>query len=396
MHAFVIMPFDAEFDAVYKDLLAKPLEDSGYIVRRADDVNTRQNVLADVVRGIAEADLLVADLTTLNPNVFYELGIAHGMGVPTVLVAHQDSSGDIPFDLRQYRTEFYDTHFQRAGAIIEALQKLGVEHAAEKVPFGSPISDFLPGAAKPTIRRHRTVATTTSISPSESREIEKVREPQESDDDDAEEGDRGLIEYVEEMNAAAEEFGEVTDRFNKATEATDEQITVLAEQMEAVDGNSPQGQAQMKRLLLQMAALLDDYSDHLETDQQRYEQVVERITANGLGYITLLASHADQYKDELESTLEASRSLRDTASATTESMVGLREAVRGLPPLLGPTIRARDRAVRALGAVLAQQERVRSYAEQSVGLAENALAGLSPEHTAETKLYGSESSGEAP
>lgn len=68
-HAFVIMPFDAEFDAVYKDLLAKPLEDSGYVVRRADDVNTRQNVLADVVRGIAEADLVVADLTTLNPNV---------------------------------------------------------------------------------------------------------------------------------------------------------------------------------------------------------------------------------------------------------------------------------------------------------------------------------------
>lgn len=306
------------------------------------------------------------------------------MGVPTVLVAHQDSSGDIPFDLRQYRTEFYDTHFQRAGAIIEALQKLGVEHAAEQVPFGSPISDFLPGAAKPAIRRHRT--GTTGISPSESGGIEKAREPQEIGDDDAEEGDRGLIEYVEEMNAAAEEFGEVADRFNKATEANDEQITVLAEQMGAVDGSSPQGQAQMKRLLLQTAALLDDYSDRLETDQPRYEQVVERITSNGLGYMTLLADHADQYKDELESTLQASGSLRDTVSETTESMVGLRDAVRGLPPLLGPTIRARDRAVRALGAVLAQHERVRSYAEQSVRLAEDALAGLPPEHTAEPVL----------
>jgi hypothetical protein len=144
----------------------------------------------------------------------------------------------------------------------------------------------------------------------------------------------------------------------------------------------------MKRLLLQTAALLDAYFDRLEIDQPRYEQVVERITANGLGYVTLLASHADQYKDELESTLEASRSLRDTVGETTESMVRLREAVRGLPPLLGPTIRARDRAVRALGAVLAQQERVRSYAEQSVGLAQEALAGLPPDPPTVTESEG--------
>jgi hypothetical protein len=386
--AFVIMPFDAEFDAVYKDLLAKPLEDAGYIVRRADDVNTRQNVLADVVRGIAEADLLVADLTTLNPNVFYELGLAHSMGVPTVLVAHQDASEDIPFDLRQYRTEFYDTHFQRAGAIVEALQKLGVEHAVGKVSFGSPISDFLPGAAKPTIAKHRTGPA--RLIPSESERVEKTGEPQEITDDDTEEGDRGLIEYVEEMTAAAEEFEEVADRFIKATDANGQQITVLAEQMGAVDGNSPQGQAQMKRLLLQTATLLDDYSDRLETDQPRYEQVVERITSNGLGFMTLLAGHADQYKDDLESTLQASESLRDTVSEATEGMVGLRDSVRGLPPLLGPTIRARDRAVRALGAVLAQHERVRSYAEQSVRLAEDALAGLPPERSAKTEPDGSE------
>src|SRR4051794_20171801 len=107
------MPFDPDFDAVYTDLIAQPLAEAGFVVTRADDVNARQNVLADVVRGIAEADLVVADLTTSNANVFYELGLAHAMGVPTVLIAQQDSSEDIPFDLRQYRTEFYETHFQR-------------------------------------------------------------------------------------------------------------------------------------------------------------------------------------------------------------------------------------------------------------------------------------------
>ncbi len=378
-HAFVIMPFDVEFDAVYKDLLARPLEEAGYIVQRADDANARQNVLADVVRGIAEADLVVADLTTVNANVFYELGLAHAMGVPTVLVAHQESSDDIPFDLRQYRTEFYDTHFQRAGAIVEALGKLGTEHAAEKVRFGSPISDFLPGAALPGIRARRTGAIGVALSSPDS---VANREVQEASDDDSDESHRaddvGLIEYTEEMTAAAEEFAEVADRFNKATEANGEQVTVLAGQMGSVDGSTPQGQAQMKRLLLQSAARLDEYADSLESNQPRYEAVVERITSNGLGYLTLLAEHADQYRDDIESALEASAGLRDTIDETTKSMSGLRDTVRELPPLLGPTIRARDRAVRALSAVLAQQERVRSYAEQSVRIAQEALDELSP------------------
>jgi nucleoside 2-deoxyribosyltransferase len=125
-------------------------------------VDTRQNVLADVVRGIADADLVVADLTTINANVFYELGLAHAMGIPTVLVAHQDAAEEIPFDLRQYRTEWYDTHFQRAGAIVEALHKLGVAHAQEQIVFGSPVSDYLPGADKPAARARRKVPFVTS------------------------------------------------------------------------------------------------------------------------------------------------------------------------------------------------------------------------------------------
>jgi hypothetical protein len=62
------------------------------------------------------------------------------------------------FDLRQYRTEFYDTHFQRAKAIVEVLERLGRTHAAGELTFGSPISDFLPGAAKPAIHAQRTGA----------------------------------------------------------------------------------------------------------------------------------------------------------------------------------------------------------------------------------------------
>jgi hypothetical protein len=370
LNAFVIMPFDIEFDAVYTDLLSKPLEDAGFNVSRADDVDTRQNVLADVVRGIADADLVVADLTTINANVFYELGLAHAMGIPTVLVAHQDSAEEIPFDLRQYRTELYDTHFQRAGAIVEALHKLGDAHARGVIVFGSPVSDHLPGADKPAARTRRKVPSSSPVAAAEN------GEGGQEGDEDSEESDRGLLEYSDEATAASQEFGEVAERFSAVTAKHSTEVTALTEQIDAVDASNPQGQAQARRLLLRTADLLDTYATSLEEDQPQLEDVVERITSNGLGYLTLLAATPDRNKEELGKLLRAMTGLRDSVVEAAEGTEGLRDSIGDLPPLLRPTIRARDRTVRALNAVLAQQERVRSYSEQAVGIARAAL-GLS-------------------
>ena len=73
--AFVIMPFDPEFDSVYEELIKPPLENAGYHVTRADSLFNQQNILRDIIRGIASASLVVADLTTQNANVLYELGL---------------------------------------------------------------------------------------------------------------------------------------------------------------------------------------------------------------------------------------------------------------------------------------------------------------------------------
>lgn len=69
------MPFDKEFDEVYTDLIKPAFGAVGYNVKRADDIVSQQNILKDIVRSIAKADLIIADLTSLNANVFYELGM---------------------------------------------------------------------------------------------------------------------------------------------------------------------------------------------------------------------------------------------------------------------------------------------------------------------------------
>src|SRR4051794_27403968 len=124
--AFILMPFEEAFEAVYTGLLRPALEAAGYDVTRADSVIDQQNVLRDIVTGIDRADLLIADLTGLNPNVFNELGIAHGLGVPTILITQ--AIDEVPFDLRAYRVQEYSTRFDRAEELKSTLQQVAEEH----------------------------------------------------------------------------------------------------------------------------------------------------------------------------------------------------------------------------------------------------------------------------
>jgi hypothetical protein len=77
--AFILMPFADEFTDVYKYLITDALQDTGYTVKRADDIKSQNNILGDIIAGIVTSDLIVADLTGANPNVYYELGIAHAL-----------------------------------------------------------------------------------------------------------------------------------------------------------------------------------------------------------------------------------------------------------------------------------------------------------------------------
>ena len=74
---------------------------------RADEVQKPNNIVKDIARKLKTAEVVIADLTGQNPNVFYELGVRHALGGKTIIVSQ--SIADIPFDLRSIRTIIYDT-----------------------------------------------------------------------------------------------------------------------------------------------------------------------------------------------------------------------------------------------------------------------------------------------
>ena len=374
------MPFDPEFDAVYTDLIAQPLTDAGFEVMRADDVQGRQNVMRDVVQGIADADLIVADLTTLNANVFYELGLAHALGIPTVLIAHQEASQDIPFDLRQYRTEFYDTHFQRARTIVESLQELGRLHARGELTFGSPVSDFLPsaGTPRPLARgAQSTVGPQGGLEPDSRRpKRSTTAEPEEetSDDDPERAGELGYLDFLESLTAASELLEATLEPINEATTRVGDETASVSSRLDEVGESDPRAPARVKKLLLQAAKLLSDYASVLEEQQRPLEAAVDGVTSSGLGYLTLLAADPVQNEGVLRDALATVRELGASVDEATGGVEGLRAEVAGLPPVMKEVNRARDRTVRALEVVLAQFARVKSYSEQAEGLIETSFA----------------------
>jgi CheY-like chemotaxis protein len=111
-HCFVIMPFsttasctDAQWDEIFAEVIKPGVEKSGY-----DYCCTRSNptsglIIEHILDNLNRADLVIADLTDRNPNVFYELGIRHTLRDSTILIAQK--LDDIPFDLRGFAIQVY-------------------------------------------------------------------------------------------------------------------------------------------------------------------------------------------------------------------------------------------------------------------------------------------------
>jgi len=101
---FVLMPFNPEFDSVYtsiKDACSR----SGLSCERGDETHKSGGILKYILERMLAARVVIAVLDGRNPNVYYELGLAHALGKKVVMVAKD--VGDLSFDVSSSRAFFY-------------------------------------------------------------------------------------------------------------------------------------------------------------------------------------------------------------------------------------------------------------------------------------------------
>jgi hypothetical protein len=106
---FVIMPFALPIGGYYELIYEPAIKKTGLTPVRADtDIFGTGKIIEQIWTGLQRAKVLVAELTGRNPNVLYELGLAHALHKPVVLISSNEA--DVPFDVRHVRVIYYDVN----------------------------------------------------------------------------------------------------------------------------------------------------------------------------------------------------------------------------------------------------------------------------------------------
>jgi len=123
--AFVVMAFASPYLELYEDVIKRVAKEKEFNLYpyNVGEVAGPGVIIDDIVRGIATAKLVIAEITPPNVNVFYELGYAHALNKDTILLADKSKEKDLPFDVRHRRCIFYENSIGGKSKVEDALRK---------------------------------------------------------------------------------------------------------------------------------------------------------------------------------------------------------------------------------------------------------------------------------
>lgn len=303
--AFILMPFSESLSDVYDFLIKGALIEAGYQVKRADDIKSQSNILEDIVKGIIESDLIVADLTDSNANVYYELGIAHALQKKVVLIT-QDID-ELPFDLRSYRVIGYSTHFARMDEAKTELSQLAKEAFEGSLPFGNPVKDYgsisnINQSIFPTVKNNNDL--------SELGFLDHIVEVEENFED--------LTEIVEVVGYKLVE--ELTPEITKTT-----QILTTASDLTS---------KQKRNVIKELAGHVDTYASFLKLKNDEYRALNKKLETSIEIVLTINTEDYDEESIEgIESFLAGFESLEVGAQGGRDGFLSMLETMKGLPNL---------------------------------------------------------------
>lgn len=119
---FVVMQFSKEYNELFEDVIKPITEKAGFECIRADEFYTSTPIIKDIVESIKQSTAIIAEITSDNPNVFYEVGYSHAIDKPTILLCDKTRER-LPFDVSGFRTLFYENTIAGKKKVEESLKK---------------------------------------------------------------------------------------------------------------------------------------------------------------------------------------------------------------------------------------------------------------------------------
>jgi hypothetical protein len=119
---FVLMPFNESWsERIWNRHIKPTIEKIGMKCIRADDILGSNIIVEDIWEKINSANIIIADITKKNPNVFYELGLAHVVGTPTIIISQDNEKAT--FDVAHYRYIIYQDNSEGCEVLEKMLTK---------------------------------------------------------------------------------------------------------------------------------------------------------------------------------------------------------------------------------------------------------------------------------
>jgi hypothetical protein len=120
---FMIMPFREQYDSVYQNVVRPVVGSLNMSMKRGDDFNSVTGVIMqEVWAAINACKLVIVETSEVNANVYYELGIAHTLGKPAILLTQAKEVEDIPFDVRHLRFIRYENTIEGGEKLANDLR----------------------------------------------------------------------------------------------------------------------------------------------------------------------------------------------------------------------------------------------------------------------------------
>ena len=303
---FLIMPFDEEFDNVYRHFMKPTLESVGFKVDRADDIQSQQSILRDVLERIYESDLIIADLTTANPNVFYELGLAHAFRKPVILVTQ--SIEEIPFDLTPYRLLEYSTDFVKIEEAKEKLTGYAKGFLEGNIRFGSPVTDFRQDDTRLTQLTDSTLHRT-------------------SDKDE-----RGFLDHLIDVTDGYMRIAKITGAVTSDLQDLTQFIEVASKEFTRIAANSSASSPTTARSVARrLAERVGGFNARLKQANVEYTSIADE-TEDSLEFVVSFQLEQSEATDpQIDEQISSLRHLRASVIKGRDSVLVLADTMDGLP-----------------------------------------------------------------
>lgn len=337
---FVIMPFQDEFFEVY-EMLKINFADR-FEFSNAGDEENQQNILKDIIQPIYEADVVIADLTGLNANVMYELGVAHSFNKKTIVITKDDLLS-LPFDLKQYRAKDYDTHFKKFAELLEYLGKNLVGAVENTVSYSNPVKDFLSMA--------------------------KIDMPQFAGDTPdvvlKDDSDKGFLDFLADIEMNSLELTKTINDLNTDMNEMSTGIKSSVNDIARVNQKWGNGTAAfVRKESKKVAKVIDYFSSKLRERNKSIDSLWDEIEKNTLGLLENRFAFSEDNRDYLTAYLKSLQGLQDAITQSNLSVEELKNSMNnnlGLERSMNQAIRF---AVADLSSYIVITERIKASVDK--------------------------------